>query len=39
MTGTLRAIIGVQRPCPSSAQAHFAPEWSLVVSALERPVA
>ena len=39
MTGTLRAIIGFQRPCPSSAQARASRQRSPVVRALERPVA
>ena len=39
MTGTLRAIIGLQRPCSSSAQARASRQKSLVVSASERPVA
>jgi hypothetical protein len=38
-TGTLRAIIGLQRPCPSSAQTRAWRQKSLVVSALETLVA
>ena len=39
MTGTLRAIIGLQRPCPRTAQARASRQKSLILSALERPVA
>jgi len=39
MTRTLRAVIGLQRPRPRAAQARASYQKSLILSALERPVA